>query len=237
MSLKDKRKLIRIIIAVIAIIIIAGATYAIIPFIKLLITEEGRLKISEKVGSFGVLSVVIFILFQIIQIVIAIIPGEPVEIIGGILFGALGGAAACLAGILAGTITVYYLVKWIGKPLVNAVFDSRKLEKYKILNDNRRLEVFIFTLFLIPGTPKDILTFLVPMTKIKPHTFFMLSTIARIPTVLSSTFVGANLGKGDWRLGIIIFAITAAIGFVGILYNEKILGKVKEIKSKHTKHK
>ncbi len=228
-----KKKYIQMIMLIIFIAVMVIATYLMIPLIKLLNTEEGRLLIAEKVKAHGTLSVLMFLLLQIIQVVVAIIPGEPVEVMGGILFGGFGGFGLCMAGVLVGTVTVYYLVSWVGKPLVNAVVDSDKLNKYKILNDNRRLELFIFVLFLIPGTPKDALTYLVPMTKIKPHKFFIYSTIARIPSVISSTFVGSNIGKGRWVLSIVIFSLTVVIGLVGIYYNEKIISKAKKANKKN----
>ncbi|MFA5659199.1 MAG: VTT domain-containing protein [Oscillospiraceae bacterium] len=225
-----KTKTIKVVMLIIFFAVMGLATYLLIPLIKVLRSKDGISLIVQRVESYGAYSWLMFIGLQVIQIVVAIIPGEPVEIIGGILFGAFGGFVLCMIGIVIGTVTVYYLVKWIGKPLVSAVVDYKKLEKYKILNDTRRLELLIFVLFFVPGTPKDGLTYIAPLTKIKAARFFLYVFIARIPSVLSSTFVGANIGDGNWALSIIIFALTAAIGLVGIFYNEKIISKAKEIK-------
>ena len=232
---KDKvRKIIQIILMVLFVIIMGVVTYYSIPVIKSLPTEEGRLELQHKVESYGVFAPGFYIIICMLQVVVAIIPGEPLEIVGGVLFGGIGGFILCLIGITIGSATVYYLVKIIGKPLINAIMSKEKHNKLKFLHDERKLELIIFLLFLIPGTPKDALTYFVPLTKIKPSKYFLYSSLARIPSVISSTIVGANLSKGNFKIGIAIFAITAAIGFVGIMYNNKLMGDLKK-KAKNIK--
>lgn len=234
MEKQDKSNTIRIIIMIIFCFAIVGISIFMIPVIKMLSSQEGRGKLKEIVESFGAWGPLMFVGIQVVQVVIAIIPGEPIEIIGGMLFGCFGGLFLCLAGILIGTVLIFYLVKWIGQPLVSVFVNSEKLKKYKILNDEKKLETLIFVLFLIPGTPKDALTYFVPLTKIRPKKYFVYSTIARIPSVISSTVVGTSIGKGKFAVSIIIFAITAAIGLVGILYNDKLFSNMKQ-KVKHKK--
>jgi len=229
----NKTNKIKVIALIVFFIIMIVATVFAVPLVKLLLTPDGRVKIKKFVESFGFFGVFIFVGFQIIQIIIAIIPGEPFEIIGGVLYGAFGGFILCLLGVLIGTIIVFYLVKWLGQPLVSLIIKRDKLSKLKILNDNKKLELLVFILFLIPGTPKDILTYFVPLTKIRPIKYFTYSTIARIPSIISSTLVGANIGKGNWRLSVIILLSTVAIGLVGILYNDKLLKSIKSHKNTH----
>ena len=229
---ENQKKIIRIIMTILFIVIMIFIIIISIPIIKMLRTNEGRQKIEDTVNSFGALSFFIFIGVQLLQIVVAFIPGEPIEILGGILFGALGGLFLCLIGILIGTVMVFYLVKFIGSPLVEVFASNEKIKKIKLLNDEKRLETLVFVLFLIPGTPKDALTYVVPLTKIKPSKYFIYSTLARIPSVVTSTMVGANLGKGHIGMSVIIFIITICIGLVGILYNDKISGKFKLNKNK-----
>ncbi len=198
-----------------------------VPLLRMLMTTEGLNSIQDKVKSFGAFGALLFVALQVVQIIIAFIPGEPIEIIGGVLFGAFGGLFLCLIGSLVGTVLVYYLVKWLGRHFVTSMVDNRKIHKLKILNDEKKLETLIFILFLIPGTPKDLLTYFVPLTKIRPEKYFIYSTVARIPSIITSTFVGANIGKGHFLVSVVIFLITAAIGLVGILYNDRIVEKIK----------
>lgn len=229
----DRNHFIKIIMLVIFFVVMAVVAVLTIPFVKMLMTPEGRIQIQKFVESFGVFGILIFIGFQAIQVIVALIPGEPFEIIGGVLYGTFGGFALCLIGILLGTVAVFYLVKWIGQPLVSSVCDNKKISRLKILNDEKKLETLVFILFLVPGTPKDILTYVVPLTKIKPSKYFIYSTIARIPSVISSTLVGSNIEKGNWISSGVIFLVTAAIGLVGIMYNDKIVNNIKKTKGKH----
>ncbi len=223
MSNNENKKWVKYIGIIIFLVVMIGITIFLIPVIKMLPTEEGRTKLKGIVESYGAFGPLMFILLQVVQVVIAIIPGEPIEIIGGMLFGGFYGYLLCMAGVLLGTVFIYYLVKWIGQPMVSAFVNSEKLSKYKIFNDEKRLETLVFILFFIPGTPKDALTYLIPLTRIKPSKYFVYATIARTPSIISSTYVGTNIGKGNWKASIVIFLITALVGFIGIKYNDKII--------------
>ena len=229
-----KTDIIRLSAIIIFIIITVAAAILSVPLIKELSTGHGRALIIQKVRSFGAFGWILFLGVQILQVIVALIPGEPVEILGGILFGTFGGFFLCSAGALLGTIIIFYLVKKVGYPLVNAFVPPEKIKKFKFLNDEKKLETVIFILYLIPGTPKDVLTYIVPLTDIKPFNFFILMTLARIPSIISSTFAGANLADGNWFATILIFIITAIIGLIGIYYNENF---IKKIKSKNRKNK
>ena len=134
--------------------------FVIIPFIKYLSTDEGRIYIQQKVESFGIFAPLLFILLEITQIILALIPGGPVEMIGGVLFGAIGGLVLCEIGIFLATVIIYNLVKKFGRPLVNAFVSEEKFKKFKFLHDEKKLELIVFIILMIPGTPKDVITYM-----------------------------------------------------------------------------
>ena len=216
---ENKIRLLAVCIFIIASVVM---TVLAVPFIKNLVTEEGRAETAMFIRQNGAAGVAVFLFFQILQIIIAFIPGEPLEIIAGMLFGTWGGLALCLSGIFIGTMTVYFMTKRVGRPLAYAIIGKDKLEKPALLNNEKRLEMIVFLLFLIPGTPKDALTYIIPLTKIKPARYFTLATLARIPSVVSSTLVGATMSKGNWLMSILLFAATIALGIAGILLNNRI---------------
>lgn len=216
---------------VIFIVVTIVLTIVLIPVIKMIMTQQGRIMLKNKVESFGAFGPVAFLAIQIIQVIVALIPGEPIEILGGVLFGGIGGFLLCMLGNVIGMVTIFYIVRGLGQSFVKKVVDSKAMSKLKIMNDEKKLEVLVFILFLIPGTPKDTLTYLVPLTKIKTAKYFIYATIARIPSVISSTVIGENIGAGNMIISIIILVITGAIGIVGITLNDKIVDKI------HSKHK
>lgn len=220
----SKRKKIFKIVLIVSIILLCAAltVFVLLPFIKLLLTDEGRLLIKNKVERFGVLAPVLFVLMEITHIVLAFIPGGPVEIMGGVLFGGLWGLVLCEIGIFIATIIIYNLVRKFGKPLVDTFVSEDKFKEFEFLHDEKKLEIIVFVLMMIPGTPKDVISYMTSLTDIKPHRFYVIATFARIPSVTSSAFMGANLGSGKLMISVVIFLITGVVGIIGIFLNNYI---------------
>lgn len=214
----------KIIVWLLVIAAAAGIIYLCIPLVRLLCTEEGRAVIDRKVESFGPWAPLAFIGIEILQIVAAFIPGAPVDVMSGVLFGALWGVIWCFIGILIGTVIVFFLVRKFGRPLVYRFFSKERLDGIKILNDEKKLTLTIFILFVIPGTPKDFLTYIAGLTNIKPARFFITAATARIPALTCSVLMGANLGEGRFLVSFILFAIILAASALGYLIKNRLLG-------------
>lgn len=197
-----------------------------IPLAVWFTSAENRKHFWRWIDSLGPIGVLVFLLIQILQVVIAIIPGEPVELAAGMLYGMWGGLAVCLAGILIGSIGIFTLVRRMGKPFVQKILDEETVKKYDFLHDAQKLDTLIFLMFLIPGTPKDALTYLCPLTDIRPSHFLLLSTLARIPSVISSTFAGANFAEGNWVGSLTVLLITSFVGLIGIRYEKFLTQKL-----------
>lgn len=174
----------------------------------------------ESLGFFGIF-VLMFV--QILQVVIAIIPGEAVEVLAGLLYGTLLGFVICEIGMIIGTIIIYYFVKKVGKSRIEKVNEDEKYTKFKILNDAQSLEMLTFIMFFIPGTPKDLLTYFMPFTKIESKKFFTIVAIARMPSILSSTYAGSSLSEGEWVKMTLTFLFIMVTGILGIKYNNQIV--------------
>lgn len=215
----DKKKIKSIIVFGCFLILFVTLTIVLWPFISSLSTDVGKENLKEKISSLGVVGWFVMVGIQVLQIIVAFLPGEPIEIIMGVFYGSIGGLFTCLLGILIGSILVYLLSKYIGKPFVKLFIDIDDLEKYKFLRNTKKVELTVFILFFIPGTPKDALTYLAPFVPIKPKKFFVISTIARIPSVITSTFLGDQIIKGNYLIAIIVFIITAIISVAGILFS------------------
>lgn len=217
----------------ITVLICIAVIILLIPFAKLLYTEEGRELVNIKIKSFGSLAPIVFISIEILQIVVAFIPGAPLEILSGVLFGGIWGLVFCLIGIFIGTTIVFYLVKRFGKPLVYRMFSKEKLENNRILSNEKRLTLIIFILFLIPGTPKDLMTYIVPLTDIEPKKFITLATLSRLPSLACSVFMGASLGNGNYICSIILFAAIAIFSVIGWFIKNKLMKNKSDKSSKH----
>lgn len=179
---------------------------------------EARTLFIERLRQSGLSGLLFFFLLKVLQVLVVVIPGEPFELMAGVLYGTLGGLAVSLLGVLCGSLIIYFSMKALG---VHAV-DPEKLHKYRFLRDEQHIQGMLFLLFFIPGTPKDVLTYIGPFLPVSAWRFFAISLFARIPSVISSTFAGANLASGNWHLTIGVFLITGLLGGLCILFNKPI---------------
>lgn len=194
------------------------------------------------INSFGLKGYLVAFGIQVLQVFIALIPGEVVEIGLGYAFGWFGGTAICLLGVLSASSVVFMVTKKAGIKMVELFVDTEKINSLRFLNSEKKLRRTIFLLFFIPGTPKDLLTYFVGLTRITLAEFLCISMVARLPSVLSSTLVGHFAVEERYGASIIIFAATAIISFAGLLLYNKLLKqkhqafKEKRLAKKETKN-
>ena len=168
----------------------------------------------------GILAQISFIGMVFFQVIVAIIPGEPLEICAGYAFGALEGTVLSLIGIALGSAVVFLLVRTLGVKLVEVFFPIEKIQSMRFLKDSKKRNTLVFIIMLIPGTPKDLLSYFVGLTEMKLSEWLIITTIARIPSVATSTIGGNALGEGNYITAITVFAVTAVVSILGILiYN------------------
>ena len=218
----------RIVLFSVFMIIIIAMTIYFFPYILKLRHEEVRQDLQERISNIGFWGWLLMVTLQAAQIVIAFLPGEPVEIIMGVMYGPIWGTLTCFLGIIIGTLIIFGLARSIGKPFISLFIDPDKLSEYRFMKSKEKKEAVMFTLFLIPGTPKDILTYLAPFLKMNMLRFIIITLIARIPSVVSSTIFGSSISKGNWGLMIIIFIITILLGVIGFFINKAYMKKHKD---------
>lgn len=177
-------------------------------------------ELRDFLDSYGWKGYLILMALQCLQVVVALIPGEVVELGAGYAYGAIKGTLICLVGVAISSALIFLLVKKVGVSFVEALISRDKLRQLRFINNERKLKRVVFLLFLIPGTPKDILTYFVGLTDLRLTQFLIISLTARIPSVVSSTLCGQMLGNKDFITAGIAFGITAVISIFGyISYN------------------
>lgn len=199
-----------------------------IPYINILSEPDKQEQFKSWVISLGVWGWLVVLGIQMLQIIIAFIPGEPIELLAGVLYGGFGGLLICLVGCVIASSGIFLLSKRFGPPLVAKLFKKKKIDEFAFIKNSRRLQTVVFILFLIPGTPKDMLTYVVAVSPMKLSQFLLTSTFARIPSIISSTFIGSSMRQGEWEIAILIFILTAVSGVFGILYKDKLIGLCKK---------
>lgn len=167
----------------------------------------------------------LFIGMVILQIIVAVIPGEPLEIAGGYAFGALEGTLLCVLGAFLGRLMVFLLVRRFGTMAVEVFFPLEKLQSLRFLQNEKRLSFWAFLLFFLPGTPKDVLSYFMGLTKLPLRTWIFISLIAPLPSIITSTIGGNALGMGNYTFAVVVFASTLAISGIGIAAYRRICRK------------
>jgi len=185
------------------------------------------------VSSHGFIGPITMIGIIVLQM-LTLIPGEPFEVGAGFVFGWLEGMALCLIGSAIAATIIFLMIKKWGIKIAEAFFPREKLLRFSFLRNEKKLNLLVFILFLIPGTPKSMITYLIGLTPMKLSTFLMITTIARIPSVLSSTIPGSLAQNGNLTAALITYGIAALISGICILWYKKISKEQEQETEKNT---
>ncbi len=170
----------------------------------------------------GLWSRVIFICLLVLQIIIAFIPGEAFELAAGYAFGRAEGTLLCLIGSVIGSFIVFSAVRAVGVKLLHLFFSQEEIDRVFRLSSSKRFNSLVFLVFFIPGTPKDILSYFVGLSKMQLGQWLFISTLAKIPSIVTSTVAGSLVGDANYSVAGIVFCVTAVISVAGMYFYNSI---------------
>lgn len=136
--------------------------------------------------GYGIWGRLVFMGMVVLQVVVAIIPGEPFEIAGGYAFGVLEGTVWYLLASAVGSLLVFGIVRLFGMRLAEIFVSEEKLRSLRFLHTTPKRNRILFLLFLMPGTPKDLLSYFVGLTDLPWKTWAVICSVGRIPSVITS---------------------------------------------------
>ena len=228
LSESKRYKVVRIIIqSILLVLLLLGvviACFKLYPiFIRIQNDEIYRNEIVEQIQSTGIWGGLILISIQVVQTILAIIPSGPVVIIAGMMYPSWIAVLICLFGQTLGALLVIGLVKLFGYAFISLFVDIKKVKQLKLLNNEKKCAVLMFSYSLIPFLPKDPLAFIVPFTKVKIWVFLLITFIARMPMTIVSVVFGNSIISGEFGIGIIIVCISLALSILCFIYNNKIV--------------
>ena len=180
------------------------------------------------VDSAGIWGRIVFVGMVVLQVLVAFIPGEPIELVAGYAFGFWEGTILTMGGFLIGSWIVFALVRRFGRKLVEVFFSKDKLEQIKFLQNPKKTKIITFILMVIPGTPKDMLSYFAGLTKLTTTQWLAIVAVGRLPSLVTSTLTGAAAGEENYLLSAITLAVTLLISAAGILYYRHICKVEKE---------
>lgn len=170
------------------------------------------------VDSYGIWGRLIFVGMVVLQVVVALIPGEPIELAAGYAFGFWEGTLLTLAGFVIGSWIVFALVRKFGIKLVEVFFAPDKIREFSFLKNPKKTKAVAFILMLIPGTPKDFLSYFAGLTQLSLRQWLAIVAVGRLPSLITSTATGAAAGQQNYILSVIMLCITTVLTLAGIVY-------------------
>ena len=220
------RKIVSVIAVIIFLVFMAAVGWFVgVPMVRLAEDPEA---FRDWVDSYGILGRILFVGMVVLQVLVAFIPGEPVELAAGYAFGFVEGSLLTLLGFLIGSWIVFALVRKYGIKLVEVFFDSKKITEFRFLKNPKKTKVIAFILMLIPGTPKDFLSYFAGLTKLTTKEWLLIVAVGRLPSLITSSITGAAAGNENYVLSVVMLVITVIISAVGIVYYRNLCKKENE---------
>lgn len=191
-----------------------------------LFSDKTRIKAAIKAA--GPLAPLLFIAIQALQVVLAPIPGEATGFIGGYLFGVPLGLLYSTLGLTLGSALAFGLGHWLEKRFVARIVSPATLERFDFLME-RQGALVSFILFLIPGFPKDALSFILGLSPMDFRVFLVISTLGRLPGTLMLTLQGAQVYKGNYWNTLILIGFCLILAGLAYLYRESLYIWIKRL--------
>lgn len=206
-----------------AFLLIAFAAIGIVVGVPLVRSASEPEHFREWIESLGLWGDFAYMALVMLQVVVAVIPGEPVEILGGYAFGVWHGTMLYLIGAFAGSLIVFLFVRKFGKTAAEIFFSREKLDSLKFLHTSPKRTVIFSVIFTVPGTPKDLLVYFAGLTDMKLSIWIIISAFGRIPSAITSTIGGSALGDGKYSSALLALIVTVFLSLAGFLVYKFIL--------------
>ncbi len=186
------------------------------------------ISLREWIEGFGLFAPFVFVFVQIVQVIVAPIPGQFMALLGGYLFGPVNGTIYSMIGVTVGSGIVFLITKRYGRPLVERLLHEEVIAKLDTFTNRAGLPG-LFVFFVIPGTPDDAVCFLAGLTPIRSVTFLTIVVIGRLPAYVLTNVAGERLATGRIVDTIVILGTIGVISGVAYLFRRDIkrrLGRV-----------
>ncbi len=130
----------------------------------------------------------IFILLQIVQVVIPIIPGGVTTVVGFMAFGPILGFVLNYIGINIGSIILFLLTRRYGKPFILLFMDEKLFARYeRKLTSSTYEKVFALNM-LSPISPADILVMVTGLSKMSFKRFLYIILLCKPISIIAYSY-------------------------------------------------
>ena len=210
---RTQRRVAAVAVGLVALAVLGIACWRYLPGIYAWLSNAGAVR--TYVAEHAILARLAIVGINVLQVLLAFLPGEPVELASGYAFGFWEGTLLCLAASAIASTAIYLAVRRWGWRVVGLFFDRERLEHYGWLANTRRLELVMLIVFLIPGTPKDFLTYFAGLTRMRYLPVFAITTLGRIPSIVTSTVAASAFGDGNYAAAVIAVVVAGLLIMAG----------------------
>ena len=219
------RKITAILKLILLVLIIAGIpAFLYMKYGSGVFSKDSAYRVVEYLKQNSKTAFLLIIGLQIIQVVVCVLPGQPVQFAASYMFGVGRGFLLSLIGAVIGTVISFYIAKALGSDALHVFFDKNKIEDYqRRLNSGRGL-LLAFLIYLIPGIPKDLVSYAAGISEMRFRPFLLVATIGRSPGMLGSLLLGHFFGSQNYKAIIILSVIVAFILIICFIKREELIG-------------
>lgn len=217
-------------LGLVAIVVLALIAYliwdvlAVGPITHLLTNRD---QLVEVVSSWGVFAPIIYIVLQIIQTVVAPIPGQIVGGIGGFVFGPWGILWTTIGTIL-GCYLVFRIARRFGRPLLEKLFKKSIIDKFDFILNSKSTSLVLFLIFLLPGFPDDVICYLAGLTKLPIRRLMIILILGRFPVIVVTNFIGEGISTNLAAVVVIAVIVVLLLG-LAIWQRERLMRFLKRL--------
>jgi uncharacterized membrane protein YdjX (TVP38/TMEM64 family) len=181
--------------------------------------------LKDTVASWGWLAPVVFIVIQALQVIISPVPGEVTGPVGGALFGVTWGLIYSTIGLTVGTWVCFALGRKWGEPLVRPWLSEHHWHRLNFIVEAEGA-IICFILYLIPGFPKDIISYLFGISPMPFWLFALVSTLGRMPGTWISSYFGAHVAERQYIWALAFLALVVALCLPLYYYRDRIIKRL-----------
>lgn len=220
-----KQRILRLALTLAAVLAAAALSgYLARPLLQFLSEPE---RFRAWIGERGVWGVAAFMLLNMLQVFVAVIPGGPFSMAAGYAFGPLWGTLICLAATTAASTLVLLIVRRWGGAAVRFL-SGKDPEELALFQKMERAEWVFLLVFLIPGSPKDVLSYAAGLMKLPLPSWIVINLIGRIPGILLSVLGGDRVMRGDYLLAAGLTLLCGALYIAGMIIYKNYMEKKKK---------
>ena len=183
---------------------------------------SNREQIIQFIKSFDPYDQFAFMAVQVLQVVIAPIPGEVTGFIGGYLYGPVMGTLYSTIGLTLGSWLAFGLAHFFGLPLVEKFVKPELVQRFDRFM-RKKGALYAFILFLIPGFPRGSLCYVIGLSHIPAGTFLLIVIAGRFFWTLMLSMTGDFARNDEYMSVLVIAAVSFFLGIVGYYYRNRWL--------------